>query len=145
MRNDTISHEVRPNEIVRLADERDLDVFFQIEDFDVAAIMQGAINRLVNSATRWFDAGAVHLVLDPGETGSIGRKSRMKSAEAFASEFGLHTVMFLATNHEQQEDFLSFFGEEVHLCDVPPMDISKVERLRNLAAYSGTAVSGTRL
>ena len=144
VRNDTISHDVKPWEIVRLADDRDLDVHFRIEDFGQEPLAERLANNYINCATRWFEAGAAHLVADAGEFGNTTRKLRMMNAELFANAFGLHTVMFTAKDRQQQEDFLSSFGEEVHLCDVPLSDVNHVEMLRTSGIYKENSVAGTR-
>lgn len=141
VRNDTISHEVKPREAVRLADQHDLDVYFQIEDFGLTPLTERSANAFINTATRWFDAGAVHLVVNAGEFGNVSQRLRMKNAELFANAFGMHTVMFVATSRQQQEAFLSFFGEEVHLCDVPLQDVAQLEKLRSSGLYSAHVVS----
>jgi hypothetical protein len=51
-----------PFEIIKLADEWNLDVYFEIDDDNLPILSDLEINRRINNAMRWFERGAVKII-----------------------------------------------------------------------------------
>jgi (2R)-phospho-3-sulfolactate synthase (ComA) len=137
-RKDTLQSDVSAREVVALADARDLNIQYEIEDlsfFNQPTSSQAAM-RLIDNAMEWLDSGAVNLVA--GVTRQVAYNAahinnsvaNITYADLLATAFGLHTVMFKAPTENEQQALLTYFGGETHICDVPFTEVARVEKLR---------------
>jgi len=135
-RKETLLADIKPREVLAFADERNMDVQFEIENLSSKNGNNEAVKAITDNAMEWLDSGAMNLVADV-----TGRPNHNKShvsdeivdltdAELLASTFGLHTVMFRAQRANEQQILFSYFGEETHICDISLVDLPQVERLR---------------
>ena len=125
-----------PRELVRMAQERGLDVQFEIGKKHGGAFRDELLAQLINQGQEWMDAGAVQLVVEARESargvGLFDDQGAFNAALAdrFASAFGLDAVMFEAPNKPSQFALLDHFGRGVHLCNIRLEEILRVEIYR---------------
>jgi len=151
---DNINHDIKPRDVVQLADECNLDVHFEIENliderrvakeesrfpFSTKGFVR-TNEEVVREAEEWIQSGTMHVVVESSLSLSGKRRIQSGFAEILASAFGLHTVMFKAPTQYEQEGLLSLFGGEAHLCEVPLKDVKNVEMLRGNVAHHGTVL-----
>ncbi len=129
----TIHPDFKPREVVARADDRNLDVVYELDSSrgEVPSSFGGSDPR-IEKAGRWLDAGAVNLVADVA-AGSAHHDDSLDGAftELLAGTFGLHTVMFKASTERVQRALLSRLGMEAHLCDVSCDHLAVVESYRS--------------
>ncbi len=133
-RKSSLQHGITPREVVSFADDRNLDIQFEINEWS----SESGTDRekaVLDDAIEWLDAGAINLVAGVTRQTIVNdddRKSHVNIpfAERLASTFGLHTVMFTAPTEAEQSVLLNVFGEEAHLCEVPFGDVARVEKMR---------------
>ena len=137
-RKTSLQPEINPREVVALADDRNLDVQFEIDEApSQVSAASHATKRIIDNAMHWLDAGVVNLVASVTRQtiDTTGRLSgdilNMEFAEQLAGTLGLHAVMFKAPTNFEQHALLDFFGDETHLCEVPFRHVSRVERMRS--------------
>jgi phosphosulfolactate synthase len=125
-----------PDEIVRMAGERGLDVQFELGKKHAGGFTASAVEMLIEQGRRWLDAGAKQLVVEARESAqevglfdSAGRLNE-RFADRFVEAFGHETVVFEAPNKPSQFALLSHFGPEVHLCNVRLEEVLRVEIYR---------------
>lgn len=127
---------LRPGDVVKMANERDLDVQFELGKKHTGAFTDDGVTHLIEQGQRWLDAGALQLVVEARESAKeVGLFDDMGNlnrgyADRFAEAFGLHTVMFEAPNKPSQFALLNHFGREVHLCNVRLEELLRVEIYR---------------
>lgn len=125
-----------PREVVRMAEERDLEVQFELGKKHAGTFRQDTVDQLILQGQRWRDAGAVQLVVEARESamgvGLFDDRGNFESlyAERFARAFGLDAVMFEAPNKASQFALLNHFGPEVHLSNVRLEEVLRVEIYR---------------
>jgi phosphosulfolactate synthase len=125
-----------PKHVVRLADERGLQVQFELGKKHEGAFSSDVITGLIEQGQRWLDAGAVQVVIEARESaqgiGCFDDDGRFNAphADRFARAFGLETCVFEAPNKPSQFALLSHFGREVHLCNIRLEEILRVEIYR---------------
>ena len=138
-RKESLQPELKAKEVLAFADERNLDVQFEVESLPLNNEGDNlAAKKMTDNAMEWLDSGAVNLVADVGERHNSGNGDSMNEivnitiAEILASTFGLHTVMFKAPTESQQRKLFEHFGEETHICDIHLSDLPRVEKLRGV-------------
>ena len=127
---------VDPVEIVRLAQQRGLEVQFELGKKHGGAFREEAIDGLIDQGRRWLDAGARQVVVEARESArGVGlfdgqRILNAGFADRFAKAFGHGAIMFEAPDKRSQFALLEHFGREVHLCNVRLEELLRVEIYR---------------
>jgi len=122
--------------VTRLAQERGLDVQFELGKKHEGAVTHDGLGDLVTKGRRWLDAGAVQLVVEARESacsvGLFGQNGAFNGnfADRLAEEFGLEVLMFEAPTKPSQFAILNHFGRTVHLCNVRLEELLRVEIYR---------------
>ncbi len=134
-RKTSLQHGINPREVVALADDRNLDIQFEITEWSATRGPESE-QAEINEGIEWLEAGALNLVASVTRQSVVnenGRQSQMNMqfAERLARTFGLHAVMFTAATESEQTPLLKAFGEETHICDVPFADVVRVEKMRS--------------
>lgn len=125
-----------PEEIVRAAEERGLEVQFELGKKHGGTFGADTIAELVEVGRRWLEAGAKQLVVEARESavgvGLFDTDGGLNGdfADRLADAFGLSVVVFEAPNKASQFALLDHFGPEVHLCNVRLEEILRVEIYR---------------
>jgi phosphosulfolactate synthase len=123
-------------EIVHMANDRGLEVQFELGKKHEGAFTQGVVEGLISQGKRWVDAGAVQLVVEARESakgvGLFDDQGNLNVgfADRFMNAFGHGVVMFEAPNKPSQFALLDHFGREVHLCNVRLEELLRVEIYR---------------
>ena len=126
-----------PHEVVRMAQDRRLDVQFELGSKHAGPFTTEAVDDLLLQGWKWLDAGAVELVIEARESalgiGLFDRDQRLNSALAdrFADEFGLDRVTFEAPTKRSQFVLLEHFGRDVRLSNVRLEELLRVEIFRS--------------
>jgi len=127
---------LKAKQVVAMAQERGLEVQFELGKKHAGAFTEHAVSHLVEQGHRWLDAGALQLVVEARESAQgVGLFSEAGDfnptfADRFAEAFGLNAVMFEAPNKPSQFALLDHFGREVHLCNVRLEEVLRVEIYR---------------
>lgn len=127
---------MNPEEVVRMADDRGLEVQFEVGKKHDGTFTSDIIGELINQGKRWLDAGAKQIVVEARESaqdiGVFGTKGEFdpKAADRFAKAFGLEVAIFEAPNKPSQFALLNHFGPEVHLSNVRIEELLRVEIYR---------------
>lgn len=122
--------------VVRLAEERGLEVQFELGKKHGGAFDSDVTGQLITQGRRWLDAGARELVVEARESakgvGLFDDSGNFNPALAdrFAADFGLDLVTFEAPNKPSQFALLDHFGSEVRLCNVRLEELLRVEIYR---------------
>ena len=125
-----------PRSIIRMAEERGLEVQFELGKKHGGAFTDDAVGGLLDQGQRWLDAGALQLVVEARESalgvGLFDDTGKLNTvfADRFAATFTLHTILFEAPNKPSQFALLDHFGREVHLCNVRLEEVLRVEIYR---------------
>ena len=128
--------DLRPREIVRMANDLGLDVQFELGKKHSGAFDEDTVESLIEQGRRWLDAGALQLVIEARESAcGVGLfdgegKFNPAYADRFVEAFGHDVVMFEAPNKPSQFALLDHFGREVHLCNVRLEELLRVEIYR---------------
>jgi phosphosulfolactate synthase len=123
-------------EIVKMANDRGLEVQFELGKKHTGAFTQDVVEALISQGTRWLEAGAVQLVVEARESakgvGLFDDEGNLNVgfADRFANAFGHGVVMFEAPNKPSQFALLDHFGRDVHLCNVRLEELLRVEIYR---------------
>lgn len=126
----------RPESIVRMAQERGLDVQFEIGKKHDGPFTTASLEEAIAVGRRWLDAGAKQLVVEARESaagvGAFDADGSFNSdfADRIAEAFGLETVMFEAPNKASQFAMLEHFGPRVRLSNVRLEELLRVEIFR---------------
>lgn len=124
------------NMVVRMAQERGLEVQFELGKKHGGAFDSGTTSQLIAQGRRWLDAGARELVVEARESANaVGLFDETGSfnaalADRFAEAFGLDIVTFEAPNKPSQFALLDHFGPRVRLCNVRLEELLRVEIYR---------------
>jgi phosphosulfolactate synthase len=127
---------VSPEEIVREARERGLDVEFELGEKHGGRFTDAQTDELIEKGRRWLEAGAVRLVIEARESaedvGLFSEPGRFdaRQAERFVQAFGLETVLFEAPDKASQFALISHFGPSVQLGNVRLEEVLRVEIYR---------------
>lgn len=125
-----------PRKVVRMAEERGLEVQFEVGKKHGGTFTADMVGFLINQGQRWLDAGALQVVVEARENaqdiGVFGSKGEFdpKSANRFAKAFGLDVAIFEAPNKPSQFALLNHFGPRVHLSNVRLEELLRVEIYR---------------
>ena len=128
--------EMKPTEVVRMAEKRGLDVQFEIGKKHEGVFRGNVVEGLIDQGKRWLDAGAKQIVVEARESaagvGVFDQKGELNTrvAEKFASAFGMEATVFEAPNKKSQFAFLNHFGPEVYLSNVRLEELLRVEIYR---------------
>jgi len=123
-------------EVVSMADQRGLDVQFELGKKHTGAFRPDVVEELIAQGQRWLDAGARELVVEARESakgvGLFDDNGNFSSALAdrFAREFSFDTVTFEAPTKPSQFALLDHFGPFVRLCNVRLEELLRVEIYR---------------
>src|SRR6202158_4660065 len=91
---------LKAGEVVKMAEERGLDVQFELGKKHTGDFTEDAVTQLMEQGQRWLDAGALQLVVEARESakevGLFDDAGNLNCgfADRFAEAFGLQTVMF---------------------------------------------------
>jgi phosphosulfolactate synthase len=123
-------------EVVKMANDRSLDVQFELGKKHEGAFTEQCVEKLINQGKRWLEAGALQLVVEARESAKgvglfdAAGNLNVPFADRFAKEFGHGTVVFEAPNKSSQFALLNHFGPEVQLCNVRLEELLRVEIYR---------------
>jgi phosphosulfolactate synthase len=140
---------LKPGKIVQMANERGLEVQFELGKKHDGPFTATAVEVLVNQGEAWLDSGAVQLVVEARECAcDVGLFDQTGAfnpafADRLAEAFGLKTVMFEAPNKPSQFALMDHFGRDVHLCNVRLEEVLRVEIYRR--GLHSDAFNKTRL
>ena len=127
---------LRPREVISMAENRGLDVQFELGKKHTGAFLSNTVDQLIGQGHRWLDAGAVELVVEARESargvGLFDNDGVFNGALAdrFAREFGLPKVTYEAPTKPSQFALLDHFGPAVRLCNVRLEELLRVEIYR---------------
>jgi phosphosulfolactate synthase len=122
--------------IVKMANDRDLEVQFELGKKHTGAFTKNVVQSLINQGRKWLEAGALQLVVEGRESakgvGLFNDEGKMNKsyADRFVKAFGHDVVMFEAPNKPSQFALLDHFGRDVHLCNVRLEEVLRVEIYR---------------
>jgi phosphosulfolactate synthase len=128
--------ELAPSDIVRQANERGLEVEFELGEKHAGRFTDEQTEELISTGHRWLEAGAVRLVVEARESAEdVGLFSAPgqfdpRQADRIATAFGLDTVLFEAPNKSSQFALIDHFGPEVQLGNVRLEEVLRVEIYR---------------
>jgi len=131
-----IDLKLSPKEVVDLADQRGLEVHFEIGEKHSGAFTPPVVQQLIEQGREWLDAGAKQLVVEGRENAeNVGLfdgqgNLDLKSADAIVEAFGLGTIVFEAPNKASQFAFIRHFGPTVELCNVRLEELLRIEIYR---------------
>lgn len=127
---------VSPEDVVRMAGERGLDVQFEIGKKHGGSFDADTVDGLIDQGRRWLGAGAVQLVVEARESaqgvGLFDDTGRLDEslADRLAEAFGFERLVYEAPNKPSQFALLDHFGPEVQLCNVRLEEVLRVEIYR---------------
>jgi phosphosulfolactate synthase len=127
---------LRPSDVVKMANERGLEVQFELGKKHTGAFTRDTVEALIDQGKRWLDAGAVQLVVEARESAKgVGlfddnENFNAAFADRFVGAFGHDRLMFEAPNKSSQFVLLDHFGRQVHLCNVRLEELLRVEIYR---------------
>jgi phosphosulfolactate synthase len=127
---------MKPEDVVRMAQSRGLDVQFELGKKHTGAFTENAVEHLIAKGRRWLDAGALDLVIEARESaqgvGLFDDRGNFNStlADRFATEFTLDLVTYEAPTKSSQFALLNHFGPNVRLCNVRLEELLRVEIYR---------------
>jgi phosphosulfolactate synthase len=125
-----------PDEVLRMARERGLQVQFELGKKHEGAFTSDVVTGLIDQGRRWLDAGARQVVIEARESavgvGCFDEHGNFNAAYAdrFAEAFGLDTAIFEAPNKPSQFALMNHFGRDVHLCNIRLEEVLRVEIYR---------------
>lgn len=125
-----------PQEVIKMADERGLEVQFEVGKKHEGTFSTDIIGELIDQGKQWLDAGAKQIVVEARENaqdiGVFGAKGEFdpRAADRFAKAFGMDIAIFEAPNKPSQFAFLNHFGPAVHLSNVRLEELLRVEIYR---------------
>lgn len=126
----------KPHEIFQLADERGLEVQYEMGKKHEGPFSEESLEDTVARGHAWLDAGALELIVEARESASgvglFGTDGSLNAAFAdrFAEEFGLEVATFEAPNKPSQFALLEHFGNQVRLSNVRLEELLRVEIYR---------------
>jgi len=126
----------KPKDIMRMANERGLEVQFEIGEKHGGAFTDEVVAELIDQSKQWLDLGAKQIVVEARENAQdVGLFSTdgtfdTKGADRFVKELGFDALIFEAPNKPSQFAMLNHFGPEVHLCNVRMEELLRVEIYR---------------
>lgn len=125
-----------PRDIVRLAEERGLEVQYEAGKKHDGTFTAAIVEELVAEGQRWLDAGAKSIVIEGRESaldvGLFDDKGKVnaKFAERFVEAFTMDRVVFEAPNKQSQFALMNHFGNMVQISNVRLEELLRVEIYR---------------
>jgi phosphosulfolactate synthase len=125
-----------PRAVVSMAEQRGLQVQFELGDKHAGAFNEHALEALLRQGREWLEAGAEELVVEARESacgvGLFDENGRLNAhfADRFASTFGLSRLTFEAPNKPSQFALINHFGREVRISNVRLEELLRVEIYR---------------
>jgi phosphosulfolactate synthase len=126
----------KPEDVMRMAAERDLDVQFEVGKKHMGSFNDSVVDELIDQGKAWLDAGARQIIVEARENASdVGLfdakgEFNARSAERFAEAFGLGNTVYEAPNKASQFAILNHFGAEVNMTNVRLEELLRVEIYR---------------
>ena len=127
---------IAPSEIVAAADERGMEVEFELGRKHGGRFTPRVTDALLATGERWLSAGAARLVLEGRESAhNVGLfiepgRFDVAQAERFVTAFGLDTLLFEAPDKASQFALIDHYGPGVHLGNVRLEEVLRVEVYR---------------
>lgn len=127
---------VEPGQIVAEAQQRGLEVEFELGEKHAGRFTDETTEALIADGNRWLEAGAVRLVVEARESAhDVGLFSNpgefdARQADRLVQAFGLERLLFEAPNKASQFALIDHFGPEVQLGNVRLEEILRVEIYR---------------
>jgi phosphosulfolactate synthase len=131
-----IDLQMSPENVIRLANERGLQVQFEVGKKHDGAFSNDVVGDLIEQGQRWLDAGAVQIIVEARESaeniGVFGDGGELdtRAADRFVAAYGLEKTVFEAPDKASQFAMLNHFGTDVHLMNVRLEEILRVEIYR---------------
>ena len=128
--------ELDPREIIALAEDRGLDVQFEVGKKHGGTFTEDVVGELIDQGKRWLDAGAKYIVVEGRESaqnvGLFDMNGNVNAAfaERFVAAYGIDQTIFEAPNKPSQFALLNHFGPVVHLSNVRIEELLRVEIYR---------------
>lgn len=125
-----------PREIISMAEERGLDVQFEVGKKHGGTFTEDVVGELIDQGKRWLDAGAKKIVVEGRESaqnvGLFDMKGQLNTtfAERFVDAYGIDQAIFEAPNKPSQFALLDYFGQRVQLSNVRIEELLRVEIYR---------------
>lgn len=125
-----------PSQVVIMAEERGLEVQFELGKKHGGTFTADIIGDLIDQGQRWLDAGAKNIVIEARENarniGVFGSGGEFdgNAADRFARAFGLEVAIFEAPTKPSQFALLNHFGPDVYLSNVRLEELLRVEIYR---------------
>ncbi len=126
----------QPKTIMKMAEERGLEVQFEIGEKHSGAFSAEIIKELIDQAKEWLDIGAKQIVVEARESAvDIGLFSETGALNALGADMlvealGFDALIFEAPTKSSQFAMLNHFGSDVHLCNVRMEELLRVEIYR---------------
>ncbi len=127
---------LKPVQVMKMAEERGLEVQFEIGEKHSGAFTSEIIKSLIYQGKEWLDAGAKQIVVEARESAvDVGLFSKegifyAHAADQLVSALGIDNLIFEAPTKSSQFELLSYFGRDVHLCNVRLEELLRVEIYR---------------
>ncbi len=126
----------KPKDIMKMANERGLEVQFEIGEKHSGAFTPEVIKELIEQAKEWLDIGAKQIVVEARESAKdVGLFSETGAfyahgADMLVEALGFDALIFETPTKPSQFAMLNHFGSEVHLCNVRMEELLRVEIYR---------------
>lgn len=127
---------LKPIEIVRMANERGLEVQYEVGEKHGGTFTFDVVSLLLDESKQWLDAGAIEIVVEGRESAkevglfSDSGEFDAELADRFVETFGLDIIIFEAPNKSSQFAMLNHFGPLVQLSNVRIEELLRVEIYR---------------
>ena len=128
--------DLNPREIVRQAEDRGLEVQFEVGKKHAGTFTTDVVGELVDQGKRWLDAGAKQIVVEARESaqdvGLFNGEGQFDqgAADCFVEAYGMDVTIFETPTKPSQFALLNYFGPEVHLSNVRIEELLRVEIYR---------------
>ena len=125
-----------PREIIGMAEERGLDVQFEVGKKHGGTFTEDVVGELIDQGKRWLDAGAKKIVVEGREraqnVGLFDMRGQLSTgfAERFVAAYGIDQAIFEAPNKPSQFALLDHFGQAVQLSNIRIEELLRVEIYR---------------
>ncbi len=125
-----------PKEVMKLANERGLEVHFEVGEKHSGPFTPHVVEAIVAQGREWMEAGAKQLVVEARESAeNVGLFDAqgnldLQGADTLVEAFGLEAIVFEAPNKASQFAFIRHYGPTVELCNVRLEELLRVEIYR---------------
>ncbi len=125
-----------PEKVLAMANERGLDVLFEIGDKHSGPFTPQVLVAIIEQGKAWLGAGTKKLVVEARESAeNVGLFDAhgnldLQGADTIVEAFGLDNLIFEAPNKSSQFAFIRHYGPEVELCNVRLEEVLRVEIYR---------------